>query len=329
MLLDERGEPRQRIRNGEKFIKARGWRTTLVPSDDVIKVSTIRWLFQTYANTDVGIRGLADHLNAKGVPGPTGGAWYSASIKAMLENRNYTGTYTWAKRREGKYYSVAAGQIRERDRNEVTLSPTGKPHAVDNPQEAWIVVENAHAALVDADLFERVQAKLQGRRRSSPGAAYRTHTRANGDAYLLSGLVYCAHCGCKMHGTDKVAKGHHYPKYLCSTYCRCDKNNPHGCGCHGVDQDRLVDVLVRKIQQSVLTPGNLDRLRKALRMQIDQRRAGLAKDSGGLRRQLADLDREIDQAAQNFLRAPAEVLDLVGEKLTAMKRRRQHLQDEL
>jgi Recombinase len=86
-------------------------------------------------------------------------------IKAIFENRNYTGTFTWAKRREGKYHSVAAGHIRERDRTEVTLSPAGKPHAVDNPREAWIVVEDAHEALIERALFERVQAKLHDRRR--------------------------------------------------------------------------------------------------------------------------------------------------------------------
>src|SRR5262245_45907336 len=101
----------------------------------------------------------------------------------------------WAKRREGKYHSVAAGHVRERDRAEVTLSPSGKPHAVDNPREAWTLVENAHEPLIEMALFERVQAKLQSRRRSKPGAAYRTHTKGNGDTYLHSGLVYCGHCG--------------------------------------------------------------------------------------------------------------------------------------
>ncbi len=329
MLLDERGDHRQRIRTGEKFSKARGWRTTLVPSDDALKVATVQWLFKQYADTDTGLRNLTDQLNARGVLGPTGGPWYAASIKAILENRNYTGTFTWAKRREGKYHSVSAGQVRERDRGEVTLSPAGKPHAIDNPREAWIVVEDAHEALIDRELFERVQAKIVERRRSTPGASYRTHTKGNGDAYLLSGLVYCARCGCKMHGSTLKAKGHSYPKYTCSTYCRSGKSNPHGCGCHGVLQDQLVDVVVRKLQASVLTEHNLERLRTALRNQIELRRASASKGSEGVTKQLAELNREIDRAADNFLRAPAELLDLIGGKLSAMKRQRDHLANEL
>ncbi len=329
MLVDERGEQRQRIRTGEKFSKPRGWRTTLVPSDEVTKVTTVRWLFQQYADTDTGLRPLADDLNARGVPGPTGGPWYAASIKAILENHNYTGTFTWAKRREGKYHSVAAGQVRERDRGEVTLSPTGKPHAVDNPREAWIVVEGAHEALIDEELFERVQVKIVDRRRNTPGAAYRTHTKENRDAYLLSGLVFCAQCGCKMHGSTLKAKGHSYPKYTCSTYYRAGKNNPSGCGCHGVLQDQLVDVVVRKLQTTVLTERNLERLRVALRQQINDRRNQASNGSDGLRKQLAELNREIDRAAENFLRAPSELLDVIGGKLSAMKRQRDHLADQL
>ncbi len=188
------------------------------PIGNALKVATVQWLFKQYADTDTGLRNLTDQLIARGVPGPTGGPWYAASIKAILENQNYTGTFTWAKRREGKFHSVSAGQVRKRDRGEVTLSPAGKSHAIDNPREAWIVVEDAHEALIDRELFERVQAKIVERRRSTPGASYRTHTKGNGDAYLLSGLVFCARCGCKMHGSTLKAKGHSYPKYTCSTY---------------------------------------------------------------------------------------------------------------
>jgi site-specific DNA recombinase len=329
MLIDETGARRQRILAGEKVVKPRGWRTTLVPSEDAVKTSTIRWLFKTYAETDRGLRWLADQLNEKGVPSASGGLWYAATLKGMLENQNYTGTFTWAKRREGKYHSVAAGQIRERDRSEVTLSAAGKPLAIDNPREAWIVVEDAHEALIDKELFERVQQKMGTRRRTGAGMGYPTHTRANRDSYLLSGLVFCAHCGRKMHGAALRAKGHLYPKYVCSTYNISGKNNPYGCGCHGVSEDALVDVLVRKIQQSVLSAPSLERLREALRRQIDQRQKSDSTGKDGLKKQIADLDREIERGTENFLRAPADVLDLLGKKLSALKRQRDYLADQM
>lgn len=333
MLIDEAGVHRQRVRNGESFGKSRSWRTTLVASDDAVKVATLRSLFQDYADTDVGLRSLADSLNARGLPGPTGGPWYAASIKAILENRNYTGTFTWAKRREGKYHTVAAGQIRERDRAEVKLSPTGKPLAVNNPREAWIVVEDAHEALIDKQLFEKVQAKLCERRRNKSGVTYRTHTVANHDAYLLSGLVYCAHCDCKMHGSAslrrKKDKVYRYSRYVCSTYYRSGLNNSKGCGCHGVNQNLLVGVLKTKLLEVVFSPGAMEQMRTMIRKLIEERRRVGSGETNGLRKQIADLDREIDKAAENFLRAPIDLLDIISQKLTAMKRQREHAQYQM
>jgi site-specific DNA recombinase len=332
MLVDENGNHRQRLTTGERFAKPRSWHAVLVPSEDAAKVQTVQWLFTTYASTDTGLRSLADQLNARGVSGPGGGAWYAATIRAILDNRNYTGTFTWAKRREGKYHSVASGQIQKRDAAEVKLSRRGKPTATDNPREAWIVVKGAHQGIVDAATFEKVQAKLQERKRSTPGIGYRSHTRANDDAYLLSGLVFCAQCGCKMHGAtlvrNKNGKQHKYPKYLCSTYQRSGKNNPAGCGCHGVHQDQLVDVLVRKVRQRLIG-SDFARLKASLRKQLSARRSPDTGKLDTLRRQHSDRDRQIDVAADNFLKAPPDLLDLVAGKLSAMKRQREHLQGEL
>jgi Recombinase zinc beta ribbon domain/Recombinase len=147
----------------------------------------------------------------------------------------------WRRSCDESTHSVAAGQIRERDRSNVTRSPAGDPDAVDNPREAWIVVEDAHEAIIDKSLFELVQTKLHDRRRDQSGQSFRSHIRRTEDAYTELGLVYCAHCGCKMHGNRLIGKGHRYPKYSCSTYVRSGKDNPHGCGCHGVHQDQLVD----------------------------------------------------------------------------------------
>lgn len=75
----------------------------------------------------------------------------------------------------------------------------------------------------------------------------------------------------------------------------------------------------------MLSGKNLDRLRSALRRQLEKRGNSGTTDAVGLRKQMGELDREIDRAAENFLRAPAEVLDLVSNKLTALKRQRENV----
>ena len=333
MLVDEAGVHRQRVRHGERFSKPRSWRTTLVPSDDVMKVAVVKSLFQDYVELDLGLRGMAERLNARGIPGPTGGPWYAAAIRMILESQTYVGTLTWAKRRAGKYHVATAGQIRERDRSEVKLSPNGQPCAKNNPAEAWIVVENAHEPLIDKQLFERVQARLTQRRRSNVGVGYRTHTKANHDIYVLSGLVFCDHCGRRMHGVSKKRRTNgeasQRARYMCPTFNRCGLNNPTNCGCHFVEQDGLVRLLKNKLKCEVLSNDSLKKVRKNLRALLERRRGGGGQSVDALRRRIGELGREIDHASENFLRAPSELLDLIAEKLTTLKRQKETAEQEL
>lgn len=143
----------------------------------------------------------------------------------------------------------------------------------------------------------------------------------------------CGHCGCKMHGATLVRrkKGveYRYPKYACSTHGRCGTKNPHGCGCHGVNQGLLVDVVTRKLRENLFSADSQSQLRSVLGQMLFKRRHVATGDLDGLRRQIGELDREIDRAAENFLRTPSELLDLVGQKLTAMKRQREHVADQI
>ena len=136
-----------------------------------------------------------------------------------------------------------------------------------------------------------------------------------------------------MHGSTLVrkknGKSYRYPKYICSTYCRSGQNNPHGCGCHGVNQESLVAVLTAKLLDSIFQPECVASMRAAFTSLLGERQKAGRVDLDGIRRQLNDLDREIDRAVDNFMRAPTEVLDLVGQKITALKRQREHVQGQL
>ena len=61
-------------------------------------------------------------------------------------------------------------------------------NAVMNPKEDWLIFENTHEAIVDAETWELAQ-----RLRKTP----RRHDTL-GEANPLTGLVFCADCGAKM-----------------------------------------------------------------------------------------------------------------------------------
>jgi len=73
----------------------------------------------------------------------------------------------------------------------------GEKAKLTNPNDAWIVKEQAHDPIVDRDLFERVQARFK----SKVTTIGRTFHRP----YLLTGIARCTHCGYRMIGQPSRA----------------------------------------------------------------------------------------------------------------------------
>jgi site-specific DNA recombinase len=58
------------------------------------EADTIRIIFDLYCNKDMGMRRIVNHLNSKGLPTRTGSGWSIVTIRDILRNRAYLGTYT-------------------------------------------------------------------------------------------------------------------------------------------------------------------------------------------------------------------------------------------
>jgi site-specific DNA recombinase len=94
-------------------------RLDLVPEEAVV----VRYIFRLYLQEGMGIRRIAGQLNAEGIPTRRGGNWSMVTVRDILRNRVYLGTY------------VRFG----------------------------VKVPGSHQPLVSADDFNRVQERLQSR----------------------------------------------------------------------------------------------------------------------------------------------------------------------
>lgn len=114
------------------------------------------------------------------------------------------------------------------------------------PEEEWIVAENHHEPIIDKETFERLQMANKAR---STG-----HKDADNERWLLSGLVYCTHCGSKMVGRyKKKPSGREYFHYVCSNYLK-----KAACFHHYIERNTLEDYVIQNLlnaRESFLKKG--------------------------------------------------------------------------
>jgi DNA invertase Pin-like site-specific DNA recombinase len=92
-------------------------RLELVPEEAVV----VRYMFRLYLQEGMGIRRIAGQLNEESIPTRRGGKWSMVSVRDLLRNRTYLGTYS----------------------------------------RFGVKVPDSHPALVSAEDFRRVQDRLQ------------------------------------------------------------------------------------------------------------------------------------------------------------------------
>jgi DNA invertase Pin-like site-specific DNA recombinase len=291
----------------------------LVPGDPV-KVEVVRWIFNSYASREVGVRRLADELNRRGVPSPAGGRWQSIAVRDILTRREYVGDRCWNRRRWGSYHGVQGGQI------EATRKQARKGT---NRREDWQLVEGTHPAIIDRGLWETVQAKLVRRRNAkSP--------RAEAPAFLLSGLLVCGHCGYRMIGQSNEARAGRtryrpYRRYLCSGY---HNQGASVCRRHTIDEAPAVLAIVNKLCATLLSPDGLRAYLAELKARVRadreaaKRRYGPA-ERAKLRERVAELEKEIAEGVRRLRSIVEALLPAYQEELLALQTERERLRREL
>jgi len=280
-------------------------RRVIVPKEAAV----VRRIFDEYLSAGA-IRGVAASLNADGIPSPRGKQWRSSTIRSLLVNRKYTGDFIWGKYAAGYYYGMNDGEIMPRQKT-------------DNRQSTNPIEHPDHfEAIVDRKVFEAVQKRLKRQRRDTSPLHHK------GKRFLLTGLLKCGHCGYAMIGYhwDRKKTGERVKMYTCSSHHFQGKKV---CTRNTIPEASLVDCVVRIIQQRYLSPENLDRLREALRQQQTQNSQPEPLDTDRVRKQVAELDRRIDNGAERIFSAPSSLTNTLYKKLEQLRAERDRVHAQL
>ena len=257
---------------------------------------------------------IAARLNEEGVPSQAGRKWNSSQIKRILENPAYRGALAWNKRTVGKLHGV--------DGNGKIRAKRGASGTHYNPKGDWYVVEDVHEPLVTPKIFEKAHEAVAGRRWA--GGEARPTKRS-----LLSGLIYCRHCGHRFHrryaNSTSGGKKVRYFYYSDGGYNRGGKAT---CIQTNIPLDALDAFVVAKVRDVLL--GDCGNVEHAVDAFVTQALAGReCPDDGGIERDLDAINRRI-KATIAMLADPAfDGLDELKTTLAELKARRDALQARL
>lgn len=128
------GAPGPVLERGERK-SIQGYRIKLVRGPE-IELRIVKRIFRDYAQHDLRSADIARKLNVEGVTGPGGQVWKPWTIRLMLRNEAYMGTFVLNQRR-------------------VVMRK-----GAHQPRESWIRVRDACPRLVSDRLFRRAQARI-------------------------------------------------------------------------------------------------------------------------------------------------------------------------
>ncbi len=189
----------------------------------------VRRIFELRAQGN-STRAIAKILTDEGIPNPAtyytrldGGKWNRpckmywcpSTVRGILSNPVYIGNTVQHK----------------------TTSVSYKNHKVIHiPEGERIVKENAHEAIINIDLWNRVQATFKSVSRGRIDKFQRVHA--------LSGLLVCADCGKKMKIKITPKNGRAY--FYCRTYVELGKRY---CSSHSIPEKLIEQTVLHDIQK--------------------------------------------------------------------------------
>ena len=223
----------------------------LIIDEDAAKV--VKMIFEMTLN-GYGRTAIAKKLNELGILNPTGHraeelkmripvaeekknikySWCSTTVRQILKNEMYCGDTIQHK---GKLISY---KIHKR----VLL-----------PEEEWVVVKDTHEAIIDRELFDKVQKAILSRD---------TKMNRDGKISIFAGHIKCGDCeramSKKISGSYNGKKREKY-HYMCSAYMRSGGTR---CSKHSIRNDELENAVLETIKIQIGLISDIDRIKKEI-----------------------------------------------------------------
>ncbi|MFB3881000.1 MAG: recombinase family protein [Armatimonadota bacterium] len=326
LILDEDGKVTRTVPRGESLALSKRDRCRLVPGASE-RVRVVRIIFHWYADLGWGFKRIADRLNQQAIPSPRSGKWSKqhrdgwsmTTVRAILMNPVYVGDLVWNRRTSGKFHRIEKSRAVPRKATAIGALDRNRP-------DDWVVVKDAHPALISRSLSQAANAKREARRLDPSEYRYRTGKGAR-SPFLLSGLIRCQQCGHNWQGytTNKGDKRNDGTSVKTLGYA-CGGYVTKGTACckryvlPKDEAEQWVFEQITHIVKSYLDAGAEDKLRRMIEQEVAAGERFDESELAQVRQRRADIDATIDNLLDNITPTNREYVDRRIEKLNVENR---------
>ncbi|MEO1137634.1 MAG: recombinase family protein [Pseudomonadota bacterium] len=253
---------------------------------------TVKLIFKLFLEGDgdvgpLGVKNIAQWLNARGFKTPRGGTYYTSRVYAILTNETYTGAAWFNKK------NTATGEMR--------------------PREEWVRL-NVPVIIPD-ETFQRVQVLLSDKRPS------KTPPRLANSKVLLSGLALCEGCGRPLMMT--TGKGGAYRYYKCSG--KHLKGRCTGALSISIREEKLDALILGALTEHLLTPQRTRDIVTAVAKRREGGRGEASQALSQLRGQLGQVNKRIRNLLDALADGLMGESELFKEKMAEAEAEREEL----
>lgn len=181
--------------------------------------------------------------------------WTPVAVRRILTNPVYVGTLIQGVRTRPNYKIKTV---------------------VTNEEDNWVVIENAHEAIISPRVFLLVQRLLELDTRTSPNQDH---------VYPLAGLVSCGDCHGPMVRKTTSYKGKTFAYYICGAHKKDGK-----CSSHNISEELLEGAVLKLLQEHIRMVMELDSCLQTIR-NTPMKRISLMKAQD----RLVAVEKEIDR----------------------------------
>ncbi|WP_180269209.1 recombinase family protein [Clostridium cadaveris] len=195
---------------------------------------TVKTIFKMYASGH-SYNKIIDYLNNEGIKTKRGNIFGKNSLHDMLKNEKYNGVYVF---------------------NKSSSEVNGKRNShLYKPDDKIIRIEGGMPQIIDDELWNQVQKKMDINRRGKSGNSAKR-------VYLLTGLIYCGKCEKAMTGNTRYAGRNKtlYQTYECST-----RKRNHECDMKSISKDYIENIVMNHLYNTLFSPKGIENTIKSIR----------------------------------------------------------------